>query len=251
MRATRALTAVLLSSGAIFVGVALSQGQQPSAPPTAALRAAAPRVEVPVPRPMGPRPRSAPSAPRPAGPARVASPPLAVAIPAINVQSSLLRLGLEADGSMAVPAPGPDYNRAGWYKYSPAPGSLGPAVIVGHVNSAADGPSVFFRLANLRPRDTVLVTRADGSVAVFAVDDVRRYPKSRFPTQLVYGNTDHAALRLITCGGPLDRDSGHYRDNVIVRASLVSISRPARAASGPEHSPAGASLQAQTPGGGV
>ncbi len=222
MRATRALTAVLVSAGAIVIGVALGQGQQPPAPPTAALRTAAPPVEVPT--PTGQPPRSATSAPRPAKPARVASPPVAVAIPAIDVQSSLLRLGQSADGSMAVPAPGPNYNRAGWYKYSPAPGSLGPAVIVGHVNSAAEGPSVFFRLGSLRPRDTVLVTRADGSVAVFAVDDVSRYPKSRFPTQLVYGNTDHAALRLITCGGPLDRDSGHYRDNIIVRASLVSIS---------------------------
>ena len=157
MRATRALTAVLVLSGAACVGVALNQGQQPPAP--RALRTPARPVEVP---PTG-RPASSPtSAPSPVVPAREASPPLAVAIPAINVQSSLLRLGLSADGSMAVPAPGPNYNRAGWYKYSPAPGSLGPAVIVGHVNSAADGPSVFFRLANLRPRDTVLVTRADG-----------------------------------------------------------------------------------------
>jgi hypothetical protein len=41
------------------------------------------------------------------------------------------------------------------------------------------------------------------------------------PTKLVYGNTDHAALRLITCGGPFD-SAGHYRDNVVVLASLVA-----------------------------
>jgi hypothetical protein len=60
-------------------------------------------------------------------------------------------------------------------------------------------------------------------VAVFAVDDVRHFRKSRFPTKLVYGDTDHAALRLITCGGPFD-PQGHYRDNIVVLASLV---RPA------------------------
>jgi hypothetical protein len=92
-------------------------------------------------------------------------------------------------------------------------------VIVGHVDSAANGPSVFWRLGSLRPRDIVRVTRADGTVAVFAVDDVRRFRKTRFPSQLVYGNTNHAALRLITCGGPLE--GGHYRDNIVVRASLV------------------------------
>lgn len=150
-----------------------------------------------------------------------ASAPLALAIPAIGVQSPLLHLGLTAEGALEVPTPGPHYNEAGWYRYSPAPGSLGPAVIAGHVDSAAAGPSVFFRLGSLRPRDTVLITRADGSVAVFAVDDVRRYPKSRFPSQLVYGNTNRAALRLITCGGPFDRVSGHYLDNIVVLASLV------------------------------
>ena len=50
---------------------------------------------------------------------------------------------------------------------------------------------------------------------------VRRFRKSQFPTRLVYGNTDHAALRLITCGGPFD-SAGHYRDNVVVLASLVA-----------------------------
>ncbi len=56
---------------------------------------------------------------------------------------------------------------------------------------------------------------------MFEVTGVRRYPKDRFPTQLVYGNTDHAALRLITCGGSFDYSTGHYRDNVVVFASLV------------------------------
>ena len=32
-------------------------------------------------------------------------------------------------------------------------------------------------------------------------------------------NTNNAALRLITCGGPIE--GGHYRDNIVVRASLV------------------------------
>lgn len=165
-------------------------------------------------------------APRPTGPTRVgpvlaASLPTDLAIPAIGVRSRLLRLGLAADGTMAVPPPGPTYNRAGWYRYSPTPGSLGPAVLAGHVDSAANGPSVFFRLGDLRPGDAVLVTRADGSVAMFAVDEVRRYSKTGFPTELVYGNTDHAALRLITCGGRFDDASGHYTDDIVVLASLV------------------------------
>jgi len=150
-----------------------------------------------------------------------ASAPVALDIPAIGVSSRVQRLGQTAEGAMEVPAPGPHYDEAGWYRFSPMPGSLGPAVIAGHVDSATTGPSVFFRLSSLRPRDRVRVSRVDGSVAVFAVDEVRRFQKARFPSRLVYGNTDHAALRLITCGGPIDRDTGHYRDNVVVLASLV------------------------------
>jgi len=149
--------------------------------------------------------------------------PVTIKIPAIEVSSPLQLLGQNSDGSMQVPAPGsPRYDQAGWYRYSPTPGALGPAVIAGHLDSV-NGPSVFFRLGSLHLNDAVLVTRADGSVAVFTVDGVRRYAKSSFPTQLVYGNTDHAALRLITCGGSIDPTTGHYRDNVVVLASLVRV----------------------------
>lgn len=151
-----------------------------------------------------------------------ASVPVRITIPAIGVRSRVQALGQSASGAMEVPQPGPQYDDAGWYRYSPTPGSLGPAVVVGHVDSAAGGPSVFARLGSLKPRDTVSVTRADGSVAVFAIEAVRRYTKASFPTQLVYGNTEQAALRLVTCGGPFERASGHYRDNIVVLASLVA-----------------------------
>jgi len=152
---------------------------------------------------------------------QAASAPVTVSIPAIGVRSHLLRLGQQSDGSMEVPPAGPDYDKAGWYRYSPMPGSRGPAIIVGHLDSAADGPSVFYRLGSLRADDRVRITRLDGSVVVFAVDTVSRYHKSDFPSGLVYGNTNNAALRLITCGGRFDGASGHYVDNVVVTASMV------------------------------
>jgi hypothetical protein len=148
------------------------------------------------------------------------SKPVALDIPAIGVHSSLLFLGVNADGTVQVPS-GTSYDEAGWYKFSPAPGSLGPAVILGHVDSGARGASVFYKLGSLRPGNTVMVTRRDGSIAVFDVTGIRRYPKERFPTQLVYGDTDEAALRLITCGGSFDFSTGHYVDNIVVFATLV------------------------------
>ncbi|MEO3936907.1 sortase [Dermatophilaceae bacterium Soc4.6] len=104
----------------------------------------------------------------------------------------------------------------------PTPGEVGPSVIVGHVDSAAAGPSVFYHLSELRPGDRVEVTRVDHTVAVFAVDSVETYAKAQFPTLQVYGNIDHAGLRLITCGGPYIADKGHYQDNIVAYAHLVS-----------------------------
>lgn len=149
------------------------------------------------------------------------SPPVGIDIPAIAVHSSLQYLGLTVDGSLQVPAPGPRYDEAAWYKYSTTPGSVGSAIILGHVDSATDGPSVFFRLGALHPGDEILVARADGRVAVFRVDAVRSYAKVLFPSQHVFGDEEYAALRLITCGGEFDRASGQYVDNIVVFASLV------------------------------
>jgi hypothetical protein len=160
------------------------------------------------------------------GPVLPASMPVSLSIRAISVQSPLQALGLNADGSLEVPGPGPFYNEAAWYKYSPTPGQLGPSIIEGHIDSAAEGPSVFFRLGALRPGDEIDVTRADHTVAVFTVSGVRQFPKAAFPTAIVYGNTSFAALRLITCGGSFDRSVGSYVANTVVFASLSS-SHPA------------------------
>jgi sortase (surface protein transpeptidase) len=149
------------------------------------------------------------------------SDPVAVSIPRIGVQSTLVDLGLNSDGEMQVPKPAV----AGWFTRGPTPGALGPAVITGHVtwNGA---PAVFHRLGTLRRGDQVTVTREDGKIAVFTVSRVARFSKSRFPSQAVYGTIDHAGLRLITCGGTYDAARHKYLDNVVVFARLEAVRGP-------------------------
>lgn len=142
--------------------------------------------------------------------------PVRLAIPAIGVQTPLVRLGLTPAGALQVPT---STRVAGWYTGGPLPGQTGVAVIAGHVDSQA-GPAVFFRLRLLRPGELVYVRRADGSLAVFRVSNVREYAKSQFPTAAVYGPVPNAQLRLITCGGTFDHATGHYQGNVIVSATL-------------------------------
>ena len=143
--------------------------------------------------------------------------PVRLVIPAIGVETRLVRLGLEPDGGMAVPE---DFGRAGWFAGGPAPGEAGPAVIAGHVDSRT-GPAVFYRLRELRPGQAVLVERADGTRLRFVVEQARSYPKAGFPTAAVFGPVSSAALRLITCTGDFDRARGSYRDNLVVFARLA------------------------------
>ena len=120
---------------------------------------------------------------------------------------------------MQVPVRAAD---AGWFTRGATPGSLGPAVIAGHVTWKG-APAVFYRLGTMRPGDRVIVIRKDRRTAVFTVDRVARFPKSQFPSREVYGAIDHAGLRLITCGGTYDAARHRYLDNVVVFARLESV----------------------------
>jgi hypothetical protein len=147
--------------------------------------------------------------------------PVSVSIPAIGVKSRLLHLGLNSDGTIAVPSVRTSANLAAWYEYSATPGQIGASVIEGHVDSRY-GPAVFFRLGALRPGNTIDVTLADGVTAIFRVTGVRVYTKSNFPAKKIYGEARYAALRLITCGGAFDFATGHYLSSTVVFASLTS-----------------------------
>lgn len=160
--------------------------------------------------------------PMPTGPILDRSIPTHLSIPAIDVESNLKKIGLTNDGHITTPPLAKD-SHAYWLTVSPTPGELGPSVILGHVDSAEWGPAVFFDLGKLRPHNKIAVTRADHTVAVFEVTHVNQYKKAKFPTRAVYGNTDHAALRLMTCGGTFNYAKRSYESNIVVYAALVDV----------------------------
>lgn len=225
-RGRRAALAVVTAG---FVGAAALLGYtagQSSSSPAPSVAAASVPVAADVGQRSAPVPAQplAPAAPAvdPASPVLPAAAPTSITIPDIGVDAVVNQVGLNADGTMEVPQPGPTYDDAAWYRFSPTPGELGPAVVIGHVDSAEDGPSVFFELDELEPGQRIEIGRDDGGTAVFQVDSVESYSKDAFPLTTVYGDTDHAALRLITCGGSFDEARSSYRDNVVVFASLVT-----------------------------
>jgi hypothetical protein len=194
---------LLIISGAAAVGVALATQEHAPQPSLAAAGV------------IGSRAR---------GPWLRRSLPVSVDIPAIGVDSKLLHLGVSASGLIQVPSLYTQASDAAWYKYSATPGQIGASVIEGHVDTY-QGPAVFFRLGALRPGDRVDVTLADGVIAVFRVTGTREYLKSHFPAKAIYGGTDYAALRLITCGGAFDYATRHYLSSTVVFASLASSRR--------------------------
>jgi sortase (surface protein transpeptidase) len=152
-------------------------------------------------------------------PIRAGPRPVRIVIPTIAVSAEVEPLHRAADGTLDVP---PHWNDVGWYADGVVPGQRGPAVIVGHVDSARNGPAVFYRLPKLRHGDNVLVETSDGHNHRFVVDTTHAFAKTSFPTDLVYGPTPLAELRLITCTGSFDRATRNYTENLVVTAYAAS-----------------------------
>ena len=143
--------------------------------------------------------------------------PLALSIPAIDVQTDIIRLGQHRDGTVEVPRHPAD---AGWFDLGPPPGTSGSSVILGHVDSVT-GPAVFYRLDELRAGDRIDVHLDDGTTAQFRVHSIETYANADFPAQKVYGRQGRSQLNLVTCGGVYDSSRGGYQSNVVVNARLV------------------------------
>ena len=205
------LAVVLVGSGIIiaFIGHDTLRWAPPPVPPA---WAAGHPAHPPLYR-YRPRPRALPP-----------SVPVSIDIPAIKVRAKITELGLDPDGSIAVPPLSTPFV-TGWYDRGPAPGAPGAAVILGHVDAAGVGPAVFYYLGNLRPGNRIYVRLSSDRTAIFEAYSVSEYLKTRFPTARVYGYTSWPTLRLVTCGGDFDAQTHHYLGNTVVFATYVGQRR--------------------------
>lgn len=143
--------------------------------------------------------------------------PARLRVPALKLDATVAAVGIDpATGEVAVPS---DVGRVGWYRFGPGlSATAGSIVVAGHVDSERQGPGAFFRLGSLEPGDRVTVTGRDGRDRVFEVAARERYAKTAIPLQRYFARDGSPRLTLITCGGPFDEATGHYRDNVVVTA---------------------------------
>ncbi|MET9663250.1 class F sortase [Streptomyces sp. NPDC006510] len=147
--------------------------------------------------------------------------PERVEIPSIGVEAPVVARGLDKDGAIEPPSFDTPQT-VGWYGDGTEPGAKGPALLVGHVDTETR-PAVFYGLSAARPGAKVEITRADGTVAEFTIDDVQVFTRARFDADKAYGPREdgRAELRLITCGGTYDRATRSYDANVVVSAYLT------------------------------
>lgn len=155
--------------------------------------------------------------------------PVAVSIPAIGAESSLIPLGLNPDGTLAVP-PITEPGQASVYLTATGgviPGQPGPAIISGHRSGRVDGvsvPGVFARLVELVPGDAVVTTDTSGATLRWQVQRLTTYPKDAVDWDAIAADTAGPELRLITCSGDLrpDGQGGRtYDSNTVVWAVPV------------------------------
>jgi sortase (surface protein transpeptidase) len=127
-------------------------------------------------------------------------------------------VGVSPDGQMALPE---DVDRVGWYRFGPAPGEDGSAVLAGHVDHREQGLGALAPLRTTEAGDVVVVTDATGRESRWQVVSRELITKQALPLDSIFGREGLPRLVLVTCGGPFLPEFRSYRDNVVVVAEPI------------------------------
>lgn len=171
--------------------------------PTAAPPAPTPRTEVEV------RPGTLPAAVE-------AVPPVRMSIPAIGIDMPVTDVGVADAGQMELPV---DPAVAGWYRYgADAASTSGRILIAAHVDAIDYPIGPLARLRDVPAGETIALAAGDGTTREFVVQSLTYYEKTALPVDELFARNGPTALVIVTCGGPFDSATGHYRDNVVAVA---------------------------------
>ncbi|MDQ6883665.1 MAG: sortase [Candidatus Dormibacteraeota bacterium] len=142
--------------------------------------------------------------------------PTRIRIPALNIDANVEKVGVNRKGSMDVPN---NIWNAAWLRSSARPGTVGQAVIDGHLDSIL-GDALFINLHKLAPDDKIYVSDASGGELTFRVTATQVSPLNGFPALKVFGPSKGRFLNLITCAGHYDAAHRTYDHRLIVFTTL-------------------------------
>lgn len=142
--------------------------------------------------------------------------PVSLAIPSLAIDMPVTDVGVADTGQMELPT---DPAVAGWYRYgADATSTSGRILIAAHVDAVDYPIGPLARLRDVPAGEAVRLTAADGTSREFVVQSLTYYEKTSLPTAELFERGGPSALVLVTCGGPFDSQTGHYRDNVVAVA---------------------------------
>ncbi|MDY0983582.1 class F sortase [Microbacterium sp. CFBP9023] len=142
--------------------------------------------------------------------------PVGLAIPSLAIDMPVTDVGVADTGQMELPV---DPAIAGWYRYgADATSTSGRILIAAHVDAIDYPIGPLARLRDVPAGETIRITAADGTSREFVVQSLTYYEKAALPTDELFQRGGPSALVLVTCGGPFDSQTGHYRDNVVAVA---------------------------------
>ena len=142
--------------------------------------------------------------------------PVRLRIPAINVNTTIQRVGINSRGEMEVPGNVVD---VGWFKLGSIPGERGSAVIDGHFDGGDGKAGVFINLYKLKPGDKLYVEDSRGKTTVFIVRESKTFDPGL--ADGVFSRNDGTYLNLITCDGVWDGVKKSYNKRLVVFADVV------------------------------
>ncbi len=139
-------------------------------------------------------------------------------IPKIGVDAKMQTVGTMPNGSIGIPSNATD---VAWFAGSMPIGTMGTAVVTGHVDTRVFGPGVFRGLKRLAKGDA-LYTSIDGRIRQYTVTRSEVDPEGTDRMEEIIGVREgEARLVLITCDGTWDQSVKRYTDRLVVFADLV------------------------------
>jgi hypothetical protein len=159
-------------------------------------------------------PSATTTAPAPQGEATLPGEPIRLTIPSQRVQAAVVPVQAPA-GVLVVPD---NIQQVGWWTGSALAGATaGTTVLDGHVDSATAGPGALFRLQELHEGDPLRLDTATRQLRYTITGRLIISKTGPLPAEL-FSSAGLPRLVLISCGGPFDRATRSYRDNIVVIA---------------------------------
>lgn len=141
-------------------------------------------------------------------------------IPSLGVFARIKHTGLTAEGAVDAPA---NINDVSWFNESAKPGNaIGSSLLLGHV-SGWTAPGVFKKIDQLQPGTRFEIEKGSGEKLTYEVVRGERVPANQINMAKILASETPGEhdLKLMTCSGRYNRDSGHYEDRYIVYARIL------------------------------